>query len=274
MVTASTQKQYDARIKILREAGFTDFLKNPEKVLAFVNSKSEKFSTRKVYISAILSTIEDKTKTPLVYRDALKEFFNLQHEKEDSNELTEGQKKNEMTWEDILDVQKVLAEKEDKNEPEWRAYVVVSLYTLNDPVRANYGDLKVSNLRQMAKGNELVWGGPRPYFVFREYKTAQSYGDTNVPVNLALKKVIEEWFDHLGSVPEYILGVKYSNIVLSNYIRDVFRRITGKAVGVNLLRHARITHELAKPKTTKVKKELAKRMMHSQSTQQTYHVIQ
>ena len=273
MVAASTQKQYDQRIKILNDAGFTDFLKNPEKVLAFVNSKSEKFSTRKVYISAILSTIKDKTTTPIVYRDALKEFFNLQNEKADSNELTEGQKENEMSWNDILDVQKVLADEEKKTAITWKAYLVVSLYTLNDPTRANYGDMKVSSLRPSGTGNELVWGGPKPYFVFREYKTAKTYGDTVVPVNPALKKVIEGWFDFLGKTPEYILDVEYSNVVLSNYIRDVFRRITGKAVGINLLRHARITHELAKPKTIKVKKELARRMMHSQSTQGTYQVI-
>lgn len=274
MVAASTQKQYDQRIKILNDAGFTDFLKNPEKVLAFVNSKSEKFSTRKVYISAILSTITDKTKTPLVYRDALKEFFNLQNEKADSNELTEGQKENEMSWNDILDVQKILADEEHKTLSTWRMYVVVSLYTLNDPTRANYGDMKVSSLRPSGTGNELVWGGPKPYFIFREYKTAKTYGDTIVRVNPALKKVIEGWFDFLGKTPEYILDVEYSNIVLSNYIRDVFKRITTKAVGINLLRHARITHELAKPKTIKVKKALARNMMHSQSTQGTYQVIQ
>lgn len=273
MVAASTQKQYDQRIKILNDAGFTDFLKNPEKVLAFVNSKSEKFSTRKVYISAILSTITDKTKTPIVYRDALKEFFNLQNEKAESNELTEGQKENEMSWNDILDVQKVLADEEKKTMAYHRAYLVVSLYTLNDPTRANYGDMKVSSLRPSGTGNELVWGGPKPYFVFREYKTAKTYGDTTIPVNPALKKVIEGWFDFLGKTPEYILDVEYSNVVLSNYIRDVFRRITGKAVGINLLRHARITHELAKPKTIKVKKELARRMMHSTGVQSQYQVI-
>ena len=273
MVAASTQKQYDQRIKILNDAGFTDFLKNPENVLAFVNSKSEKFSTRKVYISAILSTITDKTKTPLVYRDALKEFFNLQNEKAESNELTEGQKENEMSWNDILDVQKVLADEEKKTMAYHRAYLVVSLYTLNDPTRANYGDMKVSSLRPSGTGNELVWGGPKPYFVFREYKTAKTYGDTTIPVNPALKKVIEGWFDFLGKTPEYILDVEYSNVVLSNYIRDVFRRITGKAVGINLLRHARITHELAKPKTIKVKKELARRMMHSTGVQSQYQVI-
>jgi hypothetical protein len=274
MVAASTQKQYDQRIKILNDAGFTDFLKNPEKVLAFVNGQSEKFSTRKVYISAILSTIKDKTKTPIVYRDALKEFFNLQKDKEESNELTEGQKENEMSWNDILDVQKILADEEHKTLSTWRMYVVVSLYTLNDPTRANYGDMKVSSLRPSGTGNELVWGGPKPYFIFREYKTAKTYGDTIVRVNPALKSVIEGWFDFLGKTPEYILDVEYSNIVLSNYIREVFRRITGKAVGINLLRHARITHELAKPKTIKVKKELARNMMHSQSTQGTYQVIQ
>jgi len=274
MVTASTQKQYDARIRILNDAGFTDFLKSPEKVLAFINSKSDKFSTRKVYLSAVLQTITDKTLTPLVYRDALKEQFNLQNEKAESNELTESQKTNELSWEDMLDVQKALANEEHKNEPTWKAYVVVSLYTLNDPTRANYGDMKVSNLRSSGVGNELIWGGPKPYFVFREYKTAKVYGDTIVYLSAPLKKVIESWFDHLGRTPEYILDVKYSNIVLSNYIRNVFKRITGKAVGINLLRHARITTALKNPKTGKVKKELARRMMHSRSTQDTYAVIQ
>jgi hypothetical protein len=109
-VRTSTQKQYDARIRILNDAGFTDFLKNPEKVLEFINNKSTSFSTRKVYLSAIFSTITDKTKTPMVYRDALKTFFKEQTEKADSNELTEDQKKNEMDWDSILDVQKTLAD--------------------------------------------------------------------------------------------------------------------------------------------------------------------
>jgi hypothetical protein len=272
-VRESTQKQYDARIRILNEAGFKDFLKSPEKVLAFINSKSEKFSTRKVYLSAILSTIKDKTETPMVYRDALKSFFKEQTEKADSNELTEEQKTNEMSWDDIMDVQKALAMEKDKNTSMWKAYAMVSMYTLNDPVRANYGDMTV-NTSPTGKGNELIWGGSKPHFVFRDYKTSDTYGDTIVPVNPALKKVLEEWFNYLGKVPEYILDKKYSNIVLSNYIRDVFKRITGKAVGVNLLRHARITKFLSAPKKGKAKKQLAENMMHSRSTQDTYHVIQ
>lgn len=274
MVTASTQKQYDSRIRILRDGGFTDFLKDPDAVMKFINEKSDKFSTRKVYLSAVLSTIDDKTKVPMVYRDALKEQFNQQVEKEDSNQLTEEQKKNEMSWEDILDVQKVLADETLRNMPMWKAYLAVSLYTLNDPTRANYGDMKISMMKPSGKGNELVWGGPRPHFVFHDYKTAKTYGDTIVYVSPQLKKVIEEWFEYLGKIPEYLLNVEYSNIVLSNYIRDVFKRITGKAVGINLLRHARITYELKTPKSGKEKKELARRMMHSRSTQDTYHVIQ
>lgn len=272
-VRTSTQKQYDARIRILNDAGFTDFLKNPDKVLEFINNKSTSFSTRKVYLSAILSTITDKTKTPMVYRDALKTFFKEQTEKAESNELTEDQKKNEMDWDSILDVQKTLANEKNRNMPVWKAYVMVSLYTLNDPVRANYGDMTV-NTKPTGKGNELIWGGAKPHFVFRDYKTSGKYGDTIVPVTPALKKVLEEWFDYLGKVPEYVLDVKYSNIVLSNYIRDVFKRITEKAVGINLLRHARITKFLSAPKKGKAKKELAQHMMHSRSTQDTYAVIQ
>lgn len=272
-VRTSTQKQYDARIRILNDAGFVDFLKNPEKVLEFINNKSTSFSTRKVYLSAIFSTITDKTKTPMVYRDALKTFFKEQTEKADSNELTEDQKKNEMDWDSILDVQKTLADETNKDNPTWKAYAMVSLYTLNDPVRANYGDMTV-NTTPTGKGNELIWGGAKPYFVFRDYKTSDKYGDTIVRVSPPLKKVLEKWFEHLGKVPEYVLDVKYSNIVLSNYIRDVFKRITGKAVGINLLRHARITKFLSAPKKGKAKKELAEKMMHSRSTQDTYHVIQ
>ena len=272
-VRSSTQKQYDARIKILNDAGFTDFLKSPEKVLHFINGRSDKFSTRKVYLSAVLSTIKDKTQTPMVYRDALKTFFKEQTEKADSNELTEEQKTNELEWDDIMDVQKTLANEKNKNMSVWKAYVIVSLYTLNDPVRANYGDMTV-NTKPAGKGNELVWGAAKPYFIFRDYKTSDTYGDTTVPVSPALKKVLEDWFEYLGKVPEYILDVKYSNIVLSNYIRDVFKRITGKAVGINLLRHARITKFLSAPKKGASKKQLATNMMHSRSTQDTYHVIQ
>ena len=60
---------------------------------------------------------------------------------------------------------------------------------------------------------------------------------------------------------------------LSNYIRRVFEKYTGKKVGINLIRHARITHELSTPKSILEKRNLASSMLHSKDRSEKYVVF-
>jgi hypothetical protein len=266
----NTLTRYGVALRMLAKAGFTNFDEDPIKVVDYLNDKYDKFNTRKSYLSAIMSSYKSKSEIPEIYKEAIKKEFNLMKAKEEAQELTPEQDANYLDWEVLLGVQKDLKNIEDKSEAQELAYLVVSLYTLTSPVRADYGRMEV--VKKYKKTGNIFVNSGQPYFVFREYKTAKTYGETKVKCPVALKNVIRRYFDILGEVPEFLLGKEYDPIVLSNYVRDVFRRYTGKSVGVNLIRHAYITYlnDEGRLRTTKQKEEVAHDMLHSTAQQQKY----
>jgi len=272
----NTIKRYKIALNVLEQAGFTDFDKDAENVVKYLLMKYDKYNTRKSYLSAIFSTYEDRSKIPKVLRDAINTEFKLQKEKEDNQELTPEQEANYLPWKEIMKVQKKLKDKKDKTRTEWFEYLVVSLYTLTSPARADYSQMLVkknvrANAKKTADKNVFVHI-TKPYFLFSDYKTSDTYGTVKVDVPKPLATVITEWFEHLGYVPEYILDGKYNPVVFSNFIRATFKKYTEKSVGINLLRHAYITEYLPTLKTIKEKNEVARRMMHSKATQENYNL--
>jgi hypothetical protein len=170
-------------------------------------------------------------------------------------------------------VQERLAAKEDKTDAEFKDYLIASLYTLQPPVRADYGQIEVFKKRRATRtGNELIYGQKKdPYFVFRVYKTAKTYGTVEIRVAPPLVKVITEWFAHLGKTPKYLLGRAVEPADLLPLITHAFRS-TKKDIGVNLLRHAYITEFMRTPRTIAEREELAMKMLHDKDTQEKYAV--
>jgi hypothetical protein len=272
----NTEKRYKIALKKLGDAGFTDFDKDAENVVKYLLLTYDKYNTRKSFLSAIFSTYEDRSKIPKVLKDAINEEFKLQKQKEDSQELTPEQEENYLPWKEIVNAHKKLKDKKDKTDVEWFEYLVMSLYTLTSPVRADYSEMLVKkNVRANAKktaDKNIFVNITKPYFLFSDYKTSKTYGTVKVPIPKALATVITEWFEHIGRVPEYILGDKYNPVVFATFIRNMYKKHTGKSVGINLLRHAYITEYLPTLKTIKQKTEVARRMMHSKETQETYNL--
>jgi hypothetical protein len=152
--------------------------------------------------------------------------------------------------------------------------LIASLYTLQPPVRADYGEMKVFARRSSKRtGNELIYGQKNKpaYFVFREYKTAKTYGPVEIRVAPALLSVITGWFEHLGKTPKHLLGRPVTPNDLLGLINHAFRS-TKKDIGVNLLRHAYITNFMKTPRTIKEREELAMKMLHDKDTQEKYAV--
>jgi hypothetical protein len=197
----------------------------------------------------------------------------LQKAKDDEQMLSEKQVENFVTYEELLKQQQRLGAKEDKSERDWKDYVVASLYTLNPPVRADYGDMRIFKIRPGRKartGNELIWGKKKPYFIFRDYKTSATYGAVEVPVSPGLYEVLTSWFAYVGKVPKYLLGRAIEAHDLLNYVERAFKP-TGKRIGIDLLRHAYIHAHLPAISTDiKAKQVLAKQMLHSVDRQAHY----
>jgi hypothetical protein len=269
MPSDSTMKQYTIRINRLKKADI-DAVADPSSLIKWFDEEKLGASSQKVYLSAIKNS--DPEKFPKILQDKLNELYAKQNEKDKEQVLTEKQQLNFVKWNELLDVQKKLAEKENKTDNQWKQYLVASLYTLNPPVRADYGEMEVHRKADKKRtGNELIWGGKKPVFVFRNYKTAKTYGEVKLPVSKPLQEVITKWFEHLGRVPMYLIGDTPSNPnTFGIYVSETFKRYTGKELGISLIRHSYITHIYPTLKTIKQKEALANSMLHSRDLQEKY----
>lgn len=244
-------------------------LDKPDEVIAWIRTKGGN-SAQRTYLSAIKYKLGKEYHKE--YAAEMRVLMGQQIAQDDKQELTEKQLENYIPYEKLVEIQQEWADK-DKTEEQWKSYVIASLYTLNAPVRADYGEMKVFGRGDSRRttGNELIWRNKKPVFIFREYKTKSRYGDVTIPLSKKLTAVIGEWFAHLGKVPKYLLDAKLTPNYLLGEIQDAFIS-TGKKVGVDLLRHSYIQHHLPPIATdTEKRKELAGRMLHSIDRQQAYY---
>jgi hypothetical protein len=276
-ISDTTKNKYEQAIKRIRDAGLdmgNDENDDVSKVIAWVKSKGGD-SAQKTYYSAIkweLGKLDKPNYFPRAYQAEIDRLYGLANKKADEQELTPAQVENFVPYPELLAVQQRLAAKEDKTDKEWKDYLVASLYTLQPPVRADYGAVQVVGKRMASReGNQLVWGQKRgAYFIFKEYKTKSTYGVVEVRVSPALHAVIADWFTHLGKRPKWLLGRSITPNDLLAEIHHAFRS-TRKDIGINLLRHAYIKHHFPGLTTIKQKEELAKMMLHSKDKQEQYN---
>lgn len=273
-LSEASKKKYDQAIKRIKDAGL-DIEKQTKEVIAWIKTKGAN-SAQLTYYAALkyeLGKLDKPFAMPKPYQDEIDRLAEIQNSKQNDQALTEKQVTNFVPYEDLLAVQQKLAAKEDKSDADWKDYLIASLYTLQPPVRADYGEITVSRKRRTnsRKGNELIWGQKQgDYFVFREYKTKGAYGTVEVRVSPALHSVIEQWFAHLGKTPKYLLGRSVTPNDLLGLIQHAFRS-TKKTIGINLLRHAYIKHHYPQLTTIKQKEELAMKMLHSKEKQEQYN---
>jgi hypothetical protein len=265
-IAASTVKKYEQAIARLKDLN----LQKPEEFFNYVKDKELGESFEKLNLSAIKWYLsKENMDFPDAYQKRIDELYNRQNDRDLDQNLSEKLKDKFVPFDKLAEAQKALAEK-DKTDKEFLDYVITSLYTLNPPIRNNYGDMKVFKRRDdRRKGNELIWRIKNPIIVMRDYKNAGSNGAVELPISKSLQKVITEWFNHLKVIPSHILGAKYSDSQTTKLIAGAFGK--GKFIGIDNLRHAYIQHHLPDIATdTRARKNLADRMLHSVERQQAY----
>lgn len=272
MPSESTLKQYASRIAILTKAGISP-MGNPQSLLKWFEANKHGESSQKLYLSAIKNMNPEKF--PKVLQDKINELYGKQNLQDKEQKLTAKQEINYVKFEDILAAQKKLADKPTKTAAEMKQYLIISLYTLNAPVRADYGDMLLfKKYNKDRKGNELIVK-KNMEFVFREYKTAKTYGEVRIKVSKPLQAVITEYLASLGATPKYLFGEKEINPnSFAVLVADTMKKLVGKEVGVSLLRHSYITHMYPSLNTIKKKEDLARRMLHDKERQEMYRFVQ
>jgi len=261
----------------LETAGFDldDIYNDAKNVWKHIDNLDVSVSSKKLYISAILNALKENEKTiPILYNTIMISLKKKANEKANSQELTEQQTENAMSWVDIKKAYQGYSKsvkKDDVND--YKDFMILSLYVLNDPARADYNDMKIytKNPPKDISGNYMVWTTRKKDFVFQDYKTASTYGKVIVPINKDLRKIIKLWLT-LNPDPNYLMGAEQTSAWLSLRIRIIMKRLTGKEAGINIIRHARITDDLKGQKTINEKAPLAHNMMHSNAVQEQYLV--
>jgi hypothetical protein len=267
----TTIKKYELALKRIEDAGKE--LDKPAEVIAWIKTRGGETTAQKVYYSAIKYHL---ARPPFVfpeeYQEELNRLYKIQNAEDGNQQLSEKQVSNFVPYADLLKVQERLGAKLEKSDKDWRDYLIASLYTLQPPVRADYGSVLVVGKRLPSReGNQLVWGQKGgAYFVWKEYKTKGEYGTVEVRVSDALSAVISNWFEHLGKRPKYLLGRAIDSNDLLGEIQHAFRQ-TGKTIGINLLRHAYIKHHFPSLTTIEQKDALARKMLHSRQKQEEYN---
>jgi len=267
-LSEQTKEKYEGAVRRLKRAKLD--LLDTKAVLPWI-AKQGGESAQKVYLSAIKWEV-GADKYPKEYYEAMKVFFANQKVQEKKQVLSAQLSPNYVPYADLVKVQRDLAAK-DKSEKDWQRYLITSLYTLNAPLRADYGAVKVYGRedKRRSTGNELIWRKKKPVFIMRQYKTSKTHGEVKIPVSKDLAKVIAEWFGHLGATPTYLLGANsITPDTLLGRIADAFTA-TGKDVGIDILRHSYIIHHYPSLKSIEDKEELAGRMLHTRDRQELYN---
>jgi len=246
------------------------------------------------FISAVLWELSKQDSYTTDYIDNIKDKYrahgkNIKETVERSKigkefDLTEKEKKNFMVWEDIVNFRQTLLKNLHKdNYNNMIEFLIVSLYTLHPPARADYAYMKLFIEDAFVPDNYtenycVLQTNPR--FVFNKYKVAKHRGPVVITIIPELHDILLDWADINKS--EYVLSsyIQSKNMskpftenTLCRRITLIFEKYLDKSVTINTLRHSFISFMSKNDQEYDKKRENADKMMHSVSIADTYRRI-
>jgi integrase len=219
--------------------------------------------------ATMLAAIVVVTDKDEAYRTMMLKEIKEKETETDKQELTEKQKANWLTQEEIqnrLDELKhetaFIYKKGTKTSGDLQriqAYIILNLYggQLIAPRRAlDFTALKIRGDIDHGKDNYIDFKQKR--FVFNQFKTARSHGQETLAIPTALMTILKKWID--ANPHDYLLtdgkGAPLDSVTLNQRINKIFP--DKKNIGVNGFRKVYLTHKFGN--TIKVNKELEQTM--------------
>lgn len=259
----------------MKTEDFQQLINKQDEILEILADES--VQVRKT-ILAVLVSLFGPEKTEKIRKKML-EDANTYNEKLKTQNKTEKQEKNWMSWEQVMGRHKSLSKelspllKKDNPSPKDLLRLVdlilLSVFVLIPPRRSqDYTEMKVRNFNV---NEDNYFDSKRKAFVFNKYKTKKTYGQQIVHLPTNLLKLINRWskinpHDHLlfdskgGPLSPSRLTIKLNNIF-------------GKNLSSSLLRHIYISEKvLADAPKIKEREAVAKAMGHSTDQQEYYNV--
>lgn len=241
-----------------------------DEVIPWIQSKYTNNHTIKNYLTAVMYFSKGSE-----YDKYYKLFQTVKNElrkTEKSQMLTEKQSEQFVSWSELQTMYKDAEYMFNQDKMPLDKLVLLAVYTLTDPVRADYGNMTYittpKQLREIENDKNYCYLGPGAKFIFQEYKTAKSYGRRDIKIPAKLSKLLK--LHKLGGATAVFHGTENALVIA---LRRLTKELTGKAVGVNLFRHARITDLYESNPSIQEKEELAYNMLHSAFEGERYRVL-
>ena len=283
--------------KILKDIDGCDdleCLKDTKKVIKYLDSKEVSFLTKRNYYNTIIVFMQAKEKPENIIkiyqdkRDILNdEYLNFQK----TGEKTEKQKQSWATLDELNDVNhKLLIEVDKINKKDTytkkdlqlvQNYFILSFY-LDTPLRNDLNNTKVIKLNEYNKlsdedinnSNYLVYGS-KNFLSLSQYKTFKKFGLKKIELNKNIVKVFRLWQDKFNPNKEYLLININTNEPMSSHqltltLTKLFQKYLNKNISTTMLRHIVLSEKFGDIKNEM--EEMAEKMGHSVSTQQTIYV--
>ena len=257
--------------KINDDTPFTSlsFLKDTTRIGKRLNSEKN-LNTRKSYMTAVVSILSNTNAKgyaqATTYYKALLNNEKINFDKIDQNEMTETQKNNWMSWNDVISKYNELGELVNKITADddmigtmagddLTDHLVMSFYVLTPPRRnADYYLMKLDTDGKMEDKDFNYFRPKTKEFIFNNYKTKKTYSTQVVAVNYKLMNVLSNFINLMNvKDDEFLVLPENTRRNSANAITKILNRVLDKKIGASMLRHIYLTDKYGD-----IKDEMAK----------------
>ena len=285
-IDPSTNAQYMKRLSFLYKSltGKKDFkadnlewLRDANEITKFINNRWASTSTKNAYINAITSILarvpsfEEEHK---IYSSLNSKLIKKTQSEKEKNVLSDKELKNILPWKKILKLGSHIKDPRDK--------LIYSMYTEIPPRRLDdYRLMKIVRNRNqkfvdnLPKNYNYIYLDKKDmpkYMVINRYKTASTYGSYKASVPTKLGKIIQNYVKKYQLKNcEFLFSQEenckvYTPGAFSAVVTDVFKKVTGRNLGVDLLRISFISFIYSQRISVAEKNKIAIAMAHSRET--------
>ena len=260
-----------------------DFLLDYKAVCDWID-EGRSLNTRKTFYAVVKAMIKESGELDKflgVLEKFNKKFSDVAEQVKKVVEAQKPSEREELAMMPWLDIKKVVADftEQANNSGDivmLQEATLLCCYVLMPPRRLDFSPLRIVKRKSAKiKDNHLIVNKKSMTFTFHEFKTAKAIGSQVVKVPADLEKQLRLWLDFNGGTWLFTTreGAPMSESLLSAYLIRIFERLTGKKIGVDILRHSFISWMREGEMPLTEKQTLAEQMGHSVATNELYRRV-
>lgn len=285
-----TVGQYIQRLRVLNDnkpLGSMKFLMDFDGISKKIDNMDKALSTKTSYLTAISATLSMFPKYAALYgKYVAKTMENVKVLKDELN----TNERNQKQMESIVPMKDILKVREDLHKEfhaaktitakvweRYTGYLLLCLYTMQAPRRnRDYSQMFVVTKEASATDKtKNYYVTDTKEFIFRNYKTASTYGEQRIKATPELVTVMTEYMDTYRTVfptmdepLPLLMHFDGEPLSAANGITRILNKVMGKKIGSTALRHIYVTDKFGD--TLKEMKAVAGDMAHDMGTQRDY----